>query len=541
VSDGLDRRLAALATAADLADGRLEPEQVEAARAVVRRAGERLGLGVEETVVALAGPTGAGKSTLLNALAGSDVARTSRLRPTTSAPTAAVWGDPNAALLDWLGVQRRHRAGDGRLDGLVVLDLPDFDSVELAHRLEVDRVIELVDLLVWVVDPQKYADGALHDRYLRPLATHGSTMVLVLNQADLLPADALAACRRDLGRLLADDGLPGLPVLPVSARTGEGLPALAELLEERVATRAAAVARLSTDVSAVATRLAVGCGEGVPGRVDGGERDRLAAALAQAAGVPGVVRAVARAHRRRGGLATGWPFVRWLRRLRPDPLRRLGLADRPRPEQRTSLPAGTPAQRGQVSHATRTLAGAAAGELPAPWPALVRSAATAREDELADRLDRAVAGADLAMSRPRWWRALGLLQILLAAAVVTGAVWLLALAGLGYLQLGDVVPVPELAGLPVPTLLLVGGALAGVLLALLARAINGLGARRRARRAQRALRARVEEVAGELVVAPVEAELAAHARLCGELAVAARAGEGRRRRIVPRLGQVAAG
>ena len=35
------------------------------------------------------------------------------------------------------------------------------------HRLEVDRLVELVDLLVWVLDPQKYADAALHDRYLR--------------------------------------------------------------------------------------------------------------------------------------------------------------------------------------------------------------------------------------------------------------------------------------------------------------------------------------------------------------------------------------
>ncbi len=59
-----------------------------------------------------------------------------------------------------------------------------------------------------------------------------------------------------------------------------------------------------------------------------------------------------------------------------------------------------------------------------------------------------------------------------------------------------------------PTALLVGGLLAGSLLAFLARLANGAGARRRARRARRALRARVAAVAEELVVAPVEAELA---------------------------------
>ena len=49
------------------------------------------------------------------------------------------------------------------------MDLPDHDSTEVSHHLEVDRLVELADLLVWVLDPQKYADAALHDRYLAPL------------------------------------------------------------------------------------------------------------------------------------------------------------------------------------------------------------------------------------------------------------------------------------------------------------------------------------------------------------------------------------
>ena len=40
-----------------------------------------------------------------------------------------------------------------------------------SHHLEVDRLVELADLMVWVLDPQKYADAAVHDRYLAPLAT----------------------------------------------------------------------------------------------------------------------------------------------------------------------------------------------------------------------------------------------------------------------------------------------------------------------------------------------------------------------------------
>src|SRR3954462_7628380 len=82
-----------------------------------------------------------------------------------------------------------------------------------------------------------------------------------------------------------------------------------------------------------------------------GDRAQLLVALEEAAGVPAVVRAVERAHRRQGALATGWPLVRWARRLRPDPLRRLHLPERPDAAQRTSLPGATGVQRAEVSAA----------------------------------------------------------------------------------------------------------------------------------------------------------------------------------------------
>ena len=92
-------------------------------------------------------------------------------RPTTGVAHAVVWdadgrgpaaglaGDPAAA-------RAGPPAGQDDLRGLVLLDLPDHDSTEVAHRLEVDRLVALVDVLVWVLDPQKYADAAIHDRYL---------------------------------------------------------------------------------------------------------------------------------------------------------------------------------------------------------------------------------------------------------------------------------------------------------------------------------------------------------------------------------------
>ncbi|HEX2411674.1 MAG TPA: YfjP family GTPase [Solirubrobacteraceae bacterium] len=514
LAGGLDARLSALGEAARLADGRLDTALVDEAEGVVRRAGERLGHGLEATVVALAGPTGAGKSTLFNALAGRDLVAVGVRRPTTSATTAAVWGFA-PELLDWLEIHGRHAvAGDP--EGLVLLDLPDFDSVETSHRLEVERLVPLVDLLVWVVDPQKYADAALHERYLHPLRSHAGSMLVVLNQADRL-GDGIGAAAGDLRSVLAADGLGEVPVLPLSARTGEGMPELRQAIEERVERREAAVARLAADVDDSATRLRAAAGDGHGGEVDRRQREQLAASLAEAAGVPAVVAAVGRAHRRRGALATGVPWVAWVRRLRPDPLRRLGLGDAPQEDVRTSLPRATPVQRAHVDSAVRRLAGEVASDLPAEWLGLARRAATAREEELADRLDRAIAGAELGLTRPRWWTAARWLQRLLAVVAAAGALWLLALAVLGFVQLGDVVPTPEYNGFPVPTLLLLVGLGGALLVAFVAGRLNGVGARRRARRAERALRERVGAVADELVIAPLTAELGARDELLNAL------------------------
>src|SRR3954468_13542679 len=233
MSGALDERLHALAEAVRLADGRLDPEAVGPPRAVVARAGERLGLGLDATVVALAGPTGAGKSTLFNLLAGRELSRSGVRRPTTATTTAAVAEGVDDALLDWLDVRSRHALDAGAPAGLVLLDLPDFDSIEAAHRAEVDRLVRRVDLLVWVVDPQKYADAALHEGYLRPMAGHAAAMLVVLNQVDLLAGQGERA-REDLRRVLSRHGLGDVPVLALSARTGEVTDRLRAAVEERV-------------------------------------------------------------------------------------------------------------------------------------------------------------------------------------------------------------------------------------------------------------------------------------------------------------------
>ncbi len=512
----LEDRLEALRVVVETGRDRLDAADVDAARTVLDRSSERIGMGAELTVVALAGATGSGKSSLFNTLSGSELSEVGVLRPTTGTPHATVWGEgASGRLLDWLGVPRRHHQQDAELEGLVLLDLPDHDSTQVEHRLEVDRLAQLVDVFVWVLDPQKYADAALHEGYLRPLASHAAVTVVVLNQIDRLSEADRRRCMTDVQRLIEADGLRDVRLLSTSVRTGEGIDELRGAIATRVKEERAALERLSADVDQVVERLSRYCGPR-PNALRGPERDRLAAALAAAAGIDVVTDAVARAHRRDAALTMGWPFTRWLRRLRPDPLGRLHLR-RDSSGGRTSLPGATPLQLAQVESAIRSLAAEGSVGLPEPWPDLVRERASGSTDALLDDLDRAISTADLGdQRRPAWWSLAGALQIMLATVALIGFAWLTMLFAFEWFQIPRP-PTPEVEEIPWPTLLLFGGLLAGFLLSVIFGQLARVGAARRRRRAAKHLRQEVAQVADVRVIQPAESELAAYSSFCDAL------------------------
>lgn len=522
VSAHLVDHLRALGEAVELCEGRVDSDALAEAKRVVDQADRRLAISGSATVVALAGATGSGKSSIFNALSGTTLATVGVRRPTTAHAMACSWGDESAEdLLDWLQIPRRHAlqtdpAMDAALDGLVLLDLPDHDSTELDHRMEVDRLVQLVDMLIWVVDPQKYADAAIHDRYLKPLSQHADVMMIILNQVDKLTVKQREQCLSDLRRLLDSEGLGKVPVTAVSAVTGEGIEALRETLAKRVAEKQAAARRLAADVSVAAAKLSTASGTAKVTPLARSSIDRLTTQVAIAAGVPVVTEAVGKAWRMRGGLATGWPVLAWIAKFKPDPLRRLHL-DRlgvgrrhkeidPSGVGRTSLPATSGVQKARVDTAVRTLADEAAQGLTRGWADEIKQAARSSEDALPDRVDRAIATTDLDLAQHRrWWQLVRVLQWLLVATVIVGLGWLGLAFLLAYLQLP---PLPKVTwwGLPAPTVLAIGGVLAGLLLAGLARIFVEVGARRRTAKARQSLRAAIARVTGELVIDPVKAE-----------------------------------
>lgn len=513
-------RLDGLSEAVEAARDRLADDVLDPAAALAERASDRLRLSGEHTIVALAGATGSGKSSLFNCLTDLELAGVGVRRPTTSWALACSWGPDGAQeLLEWMGIPARHQvsrmsmldrsSADTKLDGLVLLDLPDHDSTEVSHHLEMDRLVQYADLLVWVLDPQKYADAAIHDRYIRPMAGYSDVTLVVLNQIDRIHYSDRERALGDVRAILEREGLPDVPVIGVSAHRGDGVDDLKRELARRIRAKASAKDRLAQDVAEAAQRVvATGGRADIPGLTDI-DRQALDLALLDSVGAPQLVEAVEASTLRTARRHTGWPPLRWVGRLRKDPLRELGIDPTGSVASLTRAvrPSIGHVQRAQAESAVREIAEKAAVGLERPWRDAVRNASARTGDDVVRELDDTIDRIDLGLSRtPVWWRLVDVLQWLAFAAFVAGVGW-------GAVELAsrvagwEVPEAPVVLGFSLPLLLLVGGLAVGVVLAVLARVTVRASARRRAQRAEAVLRRTVDEVAQEKVLAPLQAEL----------------------------------
>ncbi|MET7454976.1 GTPase [Streptomyces sp. NPDC005574] len=503
----LRSRLDALRELVGLSRTRLDSRTLAEAGRVLDEAQARRRLSGQHTVVAIAGATGSGKSQLFNSLAGVTISETGVRRPTTAMPIACSWSDGAASLIDRLGIPGRLRRrpvqsaeAEAQLRGLVLVDLPDHDSAAVQHREQVDRVLALVDAVIWVVDPEKYADAVLHERYLRPLAGHAEVMFVVLNQIDRLPGEATEQVLDDLRRLLDEDGIalgeygePGATVLAVSALTGDGLGELRESLGQFVTERGAPGRRIAADVDAAAGRLrsvyATGRRTGLSERA----RDEFAARLADAVGATAAGEAAERAWLRNANRACGTPWLRlwrWYQDRSEPPTGRVQLRNQADEE-------ATARQR--VEQAVRTVADRASVGLPTPWAQAVREAAVRGSQGLPEALDELATRAGLPPGRPPrpgWWPAAVLAQASMTILQVVGGLWLLGQI------IGFMAP-----NLGVPVLLMVCGIVGGPLVEWSCRMAARGPARRYGTEAERRLREAAAGCGRARVLDPLAAEL----------------------------------
>ncbi|MBM4327367.1 MAG: hypothetical protein FJ118_09415 [Deltaproteobacteria bacterium] len=146
-------------------------------------------------IMALVGGTGTGKSTLINSLAGKVISAVGIRRPCTHTATVFAHQDWASQFRGFPFSARRGESAAGALPseitllthdnadlaGLVLVDTPDVDSVELSNRLVAEDFFFVSDVLVFITSQEKYGD--LSGQRVREQArAWGKKMLLVMNK-----------------------------------------------------------------------------------------------------------------------------------------------------------------------------------------------------------------------------------------------------------------------------------------------------------------------------------------------------------------------
>jgi len=174
-----------------VSDGYLNPETAQSLLAIDQRSPEQLfasDVDASQTrplIVAFMGGTGVGKSSLLNRLAGHSIAKVGVERPTSREVTLyqhrslAINQLPTGLPLESIKISQHD---DASKSNIVWIDMPDFDSVELRNKHLVLEWLPHIDVLLYVVSPERYRDNKAWQLLLAEGARHA--WLFVMNQWD---------------------------------------------------------------------------------------------------------------------------------------------------------------------------------------------------------------------------------------------------------------------------------------------------------------------------------------------------------------------
>lgn len=484
---------------------------------VLERISVRDSLSPTTIVAAFVGATGSGKSSLFNAVCGAELAKSSVVRPTTRLALAALpstyvsTDEPHDVdrLLDWLNVQQRVALPPqaSLAPSLVLLDVPDIDSVDEDNHLLAQRLAERVDLLIWVVDPQKYADHVIHRQWIAPMASRAQAMVTVLNQIDRLDDSERQSVVTSLQALLIEDGVASPVIMPTSALTGQGVPALLESMNataEKLRTYAVVrEAQLHDLVQSIRGNLAIDQWHSPR------PAEEISAAVANSivasTSVKNLCDAVENAYVHRGARRCGWLPWRLLRALRSDPLRQRHLSGSGG-DSVSDVDLSTLLGPSGVSLAVRTGIDMITQGRPPVWQERIETTAHSQMGTLVTVLQRGIARTDLGLGvAPRWWALSRAVQSLMWVIAAAGALWL---AGAYFVQDYLFIPIdfPRWGKVPIPTVLLGGGMIASACVAMIAAICRHFAAKHHRRFAARALSRTISSVVDQHIVAPLREE-----------------------------------
>jgi energy-coupling factor transporter ATP-binding protein EcfA2 len=178
--------------------------------------------GSRPLIVAFMGGTGVGKSSLLNRLAGKAIAKAGIERPTSREVTlyhhhsVSIQHLPEHLPLAQIKIAEHN---DDSKKNVIWIDMPDFDSTEQSNKHQVLEWLPHIDVLIYVVSPERYRD----EKAWRLLLTEGGrhAWLFILNQWDRGQTEQYEDFNRQLHKAGFAEPLIFKTICPESLQTDE--------------------------------------------------------------------------------------------------------------------------------------------------------------------------------------------------------------------------------------------------------------------------------------------------------------------------------